>query len=101
MTPEQRAEAIAAKHRIEIERQRWTVNGMESCTIVSQEAISPEVRDELAAAIREAVEAEREACATMILDEQVDDLDTGNPEDKAYNMALRHAADAIRARGDA
>lgn len=42
--------------------------------------------------------AEREACALACEDEAVED--TGHPEDTAYRNAIKHAAAAIRARGN-
>lgn len=41
---------------------------------------------------------EREACAQTVEDERVDDDETGQLDDCAYNLALDHAAAAIRAR---
>ena len=42
--------------------------------------------------------AEREECALACEDEAVED--TGHPEDTAYRNAIKHAAAAIRARGN-
>lgn len=54
-------------------------------------------------ALREMLEAarmeEREGCALACTSEYVDALGTGCAEDFAYNNALDHAAEAIRARG--
>ena len=50
-------------------------------------------RSELEAAVKAAVEAEREACAKVVLGIANDDA--GNP----YKQALRIGAEAIRARG--
>ncbi len=50
-------------------------------------------RSELEAAVKAAVEAEREACAKVVL--TIANKDAGNP----YKQALRIGAEAIRARG--
>lgn len=49
------------------------------------------------AIVREAVESERDANLLAIYAEHVEPI---TEEDEAYNMALRHADAAIRARGE-
>lgn len=51
------------------------------------------------AAMLGAIELEREACAKVCEAESVEAELTGHPSDAAYNMAIKHAAAAIRARG--
>lgn len=52
---------------------------------------------ELLAVWEAATEAERERCAKLCEAEKVEADITNDPTDRAYNMALRHAAAAIRA----
>ena len=48
--------------------------------------------------IVKAILDEREACAKVCEEEFVDAEETRHPEDFSYNMALEHAAEAIRQR---
>ena len=82
MTPEEKAEQLAEK---------WWDEGSINHTF------GPAQEAELARAIREAVEEERATCLRDIEGERLSG-ETDDEGDKAYNMALEHAAEAIRER---
>ena len=59
---------------------------------------TPQDASELKMMLEQAVLEEREACAKAVELEAVNDKETGSNEDIIYNLALTHAAEAIRLR---
>lgn len=54
---------------------------------------------DMADAQAKAAQVEREECAIAAESEALSEPDSGNESDRAYNIAIAHAAKAIRMRG--
>lgn len=77
------------------------IDGMIEAAVLKQ-AVDEDLRVETyREVVVAAVAQEREECAKACEAEAVDAEQTGEENDKAYNMALKHAAAAIRGRGAA